>query len=57
MTGGETSMRHQKLGRRWWAGLAAVSAVLVKRPEVMKGMANMVVFVGKSYLLQYIQAL
>jgi hypothetical protein len=40
-----------------WAGLSAVTAFLLKRPEVMKGVASMVVFVGKSYLLQFIQTL
>jgi hypothetical protein len=50
-------MRYPALDRRWWAGFAAVSAFLVKRPEVMKGVASMVVFVGKSALMQYIQTL
>lgn len=50
-------MRYRNFDRRWLTGLAAVSAFLVQRPEVIKGVASMVVFVGRSYLLQYIQTL
>jgi hypothetical protein len=50
-------MRYPALDRRRWAGLAAVSAFLVKRPEVMKGVASMVVFMCKSALMQYLQTL
>jgi len=50
-------MNYLDFGRQLWAGLAAVTAFLLKRPEVMKGVASMVVFVGKSYLLQFIQTL
>jgi hypothetical protein len=53
----ETSMNYLNFGRQSWAGLAAMTAFLLKRPEVMKGVGSMVVFVGKSYLLQYIQTL
>jgi hypothetical protein len=50
-------MRYPHFDRRWWAGFAAVSAFLAKRPEVMKGVANMVVLMGKSALMQYIQTM
>jgi len=50
-------MYQLNFGRQVWAGLAALTAFLLKRPEVMKGVASMVVFVGKSYLLQFIQTL
>jgi len=50
-------MEHLDFGRRLWAGLAAAAAYLVKRPEVVKGVASLTVFVGKSYLLQFIQTL
>jgi hypothetical protein len=51
------TMRYRNRDKRYLAGLAAISAYLMKRPEVVKGVASMVVFVGKSYLLQYIQTL
>jgi len=50
-------MQQLDSGRRWWTGLAAAAAFLMKRPEVVKGVASMAVFVGKSYLLQIIQTL
>jgi predicted nicotinamide N-methyase len=50
-------MENLEFGRRWWTGLAAAAAYLVKRPEVVKGVASMAVFVGKSYVLQIIQTL
>jgi predicted nicotinamide N-methyase len=53
----EMNMEHLEFGRRLWTGLTAAAAYLMKRPEVVKGVASLAVFVGKSQLLQFIQTL
>lgn len=50
-------MEHLEFGRRSLAVLAAAAAYLLKRPEVLKGVASLAVFVSKSQLMQIIQTL